>query len=195
MHRVAGDDVAGQIEFLQQLLHCGDLIGFFIDFDMRQHQRRIDGERAEHLLGLDVVEVVETALQRLAVECDDARLGAPGCEIQVGGMFAKDFFDVGRAQPLQNIANGGMSRRPFPFDFEGFVQLFPMHLDVSADASIRIGAAHHCENGKQQHVRQLVEFALGATRVCNRREQRKKRFETLQGDLRDSVASDRFRLF
>jgi len=94
MHRVAGDDVAGRIEFLQQLLHGGDFVGFFIDFDMRRHQRGIDGERAEHLPGLDVVEVVETALQRLAVECDDARLGARGREIQVGGMFAKDLFDV-----------------------------------------------------------------------------------------------------
>ena len=39
---------------------------------LRQHQPRIGGERAEHLPGFSVVEVVETALQRLAVERDDA---------------------------------------------------------------------------------------------------------------------------
>jgi hypothetical protein len=42
-----------------------------------------------------------------------------------------------------------------------------MHLGVSANPSIRIGAAHHREDGKQKHVRQLVEFALGATRVVD----------------------------
>ena len=61
-----------QAEFLQQLLHGGDFVGFFVDLDMRQHQPRIGGERAEHLPGFSIVEVVETALQRLAVERDDA---------------------------------------------------------------------------------------------------------------------------
>ena len=195
MHRVAGDDVTRQIEFLQKLLHGGDFVGFFIDLDVRQHQRGIDGERAEHLPGLDVVEIVETALQRLAVERDDANPGADRGEIQPGGMFAKRLFDIRRAEPLQDIADRRMRRRTFPFDLEGFVQLFPMHLDVSANASIRIGAAHHREEGKQQHVRQLVQFALRTTRVADRREERKQGFERLQGDLRDSVASDRFRLF
>ena len=39
--------MAGQVEFLQQLLHGGDFVGLFVDLDMRQHQRRVDGERAE----------------------------------------------------------------------------------------------------------------------------------------------------
>jgi hypothetical protein len=41
----------------------------------------------------------------------------------------------------------------------------------------------------------LVQFALRTTRVADRREERKQGFERLQGDLRDLVASDRFRLF
>jgi hypothetical protein len=55
------------------------------------------------LPGLDVVEIVETALQRLAVECDDAHPGADRGEIQLGGMFAKRPFDIRRAEPLQDI--------------------------------------------------------------------------------------------
>src|SRR5271169_942334 len=62
MHGVAGDDMARQVEFLHQLLHGGDLVGFVIDFDVGQNQRRIDRERGEHLPCLGVVEVVETAL-------------------------------------------------------------------------------------------------------------------------------------
>jgi hypothetical protein len=41
MHRVARDDMASQVEFLQQLLHGGDFVGLFVDLDMRQHQRRM----------------------------------------------------------------------------------------------------------------------------------------------------------
>jgi hypothetical protein len=67
-----------------------------------------------------------------------------------------------------------MRRRSLPLDLEGFVQPLPMRLNVSADAAIRIGAAHHCENGKQQHMRLLIEFTLSATRVENCPEERKK---------------------
>ena len=142
MHGVAGDEMSRHVEFLLQLLHRGDLVGFFIDFDMSQNQRRIDRDRAEQLPRLDVVEGVETGLERLAVERNNARLAAHGGEIQVRGVFAKYHFDIRRAQPLQNIADGRMRRWPFPFDFEGFVQLLPMHLGVRANASIRIGPAN-----------------------------------------------------
>jgi len=172
----------GQVEFAQQRLHGRDFVGFFVDFDVRQHQPGIDGERAEHLPGLGVVEGVETALQRLAVERDDASVGARGRAIQVGGVFAKGPFDLRRAEPMQDIADGRMRGRLLPIDSERLVQLFPVDLEVGAQATIRVGAAHNCEDGKQQHVLQLVELALGAARVGNCREQRKKVFERLQGD-------------
>jgi len=136
MHGVTGDDMPGHVEFLQQLLHGGDLVGFFIDFDMSQNQRRIDRERAEHLPCLDVVEGVETGLERLAVERNDARLGACRGQVQVRGVLAKDLLDIRRAEPLQDIADGRVRRRPLPLDLEGFVQLLAMHFDVSADAAI-----------------------------------------------------------
>jgi hypothetical protein len=43
----------------------------------------------------------------------------------------------------------------------------PMHLDESADAAIGVGATHDRQNGKQQHVRQLIELAFGAPRIGN----------------------------
>src|ERR1035441_1123577 len=46
-----------------------------------------------------------------------------------------------------------------------------------------VEAADDRENGKQQHVRQLVKFALGATRIGNCRDERKEMFERLQGNL------------
>src|SRR5450756_2253257 len=60
MHRIARDDMARHVEFFQQFLHGRDFVGFFVDVDMRQYQRRVDGERAEHLFCLGVVEAIET---------------------------------------------------------------------------------------------------------------------------------------
>ena len=165
MHGVARDNASGNVEFGQQLLHGGDFVGFLIDFDVREHQRRIDRERAEHLFGLGVVEIVEAAFQRLAVERDDADLGAIGRAVEVGAVFAKGFFHIRGVEALQNIADGRMRRRTLPFDLEGLVQRSPMRLEVRLDAPIRIGSAHDGENGKQQDVRQLIELALRAARV------------------------------
>jgi hypothetical protein len=71
----------------------------------------------------------------------------------VGGVFAKDLFYFRRAQPLQNISDGGMSGRPSPAEPEGLVQFSPMNFDEGTDAAIRVGAAHNRQNGKQQDVR------------------------------------------
>src|SRR5208283_3368714 len=76
-----------------------------------------------------------------------------------------------------------MRRRSLPVDFEGFVQRSQMRLEVRLNAAIRIGPAHDGENGKQQYVRQPIEFALGATRVRDCGEQRQKGLQGLQGDL------------
>jgi len=165
VHGVASDDAPGHVEFLQQLLHGRDFVGFLVDFDVSEHQRRIDGERAEHLFGLGVVEIVEAALQRLAVERDDAGLGPIGREIEVRAVFAKRPFDIGGVEPLQDIADGRMRRRPLPFDLERSIQRSSMRPEVCLDATILIGAAHDGENGKQQDVRQPIEFALGAPRI------------------------------
>jgi hypothetical protein len=97
--------------------------------------------------------------------------------VQVGRMLTKDIFNIRRAQPLQNIPDGGMSGWPFPSDLKGSVQLWPMDLDEGADAAIRVGTAHNLENGKQQDMRQLVKFAFGASRIGDCCELREEMFE------------------
>src|SRR5664280_3735378 len=71
--------------------------------DMRQYQRRVDGERAEHLFCLGVVEAIETAFERLAIKRDNSRAGTRRVNVQVGRVFAKGYFNIRRSQPLQNI--------------------------------------------------------------------------------------------
>lgn len=111
MHGVASGDAPGHVEFGQQLLQGREFVGSLVDLEVSENQPRFDSEGAEHLFGLGVFEIVEAALQRLAVEGDDAALGRVGREIEDGGAFARRLFDIGGAEPPQNIANGGMRRR------------------------------------------------------------------------------------
>ena len=77
VQRIEGDHGAGgDAEFGQQRLRCRDLVGFLGDVDMGEHERGVGGERAEHLGGGAVVEVIEAAPQRLAVQRDAA---LPAC--------------------------------------------------------------------------------------------------------------------
>ena len=180
VHGVASDDFPGHVESLQQLLHGRYLVGFLIVVGTegfrceRAPARYRPRTRLEHLFGLEVVEIVEAAFQCLAVERDDARSDPIGREIEVRAVFTKHLFDIGGGEPLQNIANGRMRWSPLPVDPEGFIQRSPMHLEIRLDAAIRIGPAHDGENGKQQYVRQPIEFALRAARVrdCGRAVQR-----------------------
>jgi hypothetical protein len=152
MHGVTGDDKAGHVEFFQQLLNGGDFIGFVVDLDMRQYQRCIDGERAEHLFGLGIFEVVKATSERLAIEGHDACVGTRHAKVQADRVLAKGLFDIRRSQPLQNITDGSMGGRSFPADFEGFIELSSMDLDEGADAAVRVRAADNRQNGKQQNV-------------------------------------------
>ena len=92
MHRIARDDMARHVEFFQQFLHGRDFVGFFVDVDMRQYQRRVDGERAEHLFCLGVVEAIETTFERLAIKRDNSRAGTRRVNVQVGRVFAKGYL-------------------------------------------------------------------------------------------------------
>ena len=47
VHGVASDNASGNIEFGQQSLHGRNFVGLLIDLDVRERQRRIDGEGAE----------------------------------------------------------------------------------------------------------------------------------------------------
>ena len=53
-------------------------------------------------------------------------------------MFAKRLFDIRAVEPLQNIADGRMRRRPLPFDLEGSIQPSQTRPEVRLDAAIRI---------------------------------------------------------
>ena len=74
-HGVERDDAVCKSDFLKKLLRRRNLVGFLVDFDMRQHKRAIGGEGAQELPRLKVVEGVEGFLERVAVERQSANAG------------------------------------------------------------------------------------------------------------------------
>ena len=100
MHGVERDDAVCKIDFRKKLLCRRNLVGFLVDFDMRQHERCVGGESAQNLPRFGVVEGVETVLERLAVERQSANSGNRLVIVEIAGVVAKSRFDVAGFQPV-----------------------------------------------------------------------------------------------
>src|ERR1700676_3419306 len=142
-----------------------------------------DGKSAEYLSCFVIVEGVETAFERFAVKRQNACAGGRCAAVEVCRVLAKDPLDIRRVQPLQNITDRCVGGWPLPADLESFVQPFKLNLDKRANAPVRVGSRHNRQNGKQQNIRQLIELALGATRVVDRLEARKKGVKRIHRNL------------
>jgi hypothetical protein len=125
--------------------------GISLDFSamsMGEHEGGIGGERAQDLGCGAVIEVVETASQRLAIQRDAALSGRRACSLQQGGMAAEDRLDRGRIEPLEDVADCSVRWCAAPVQTEGGVQLAAMGIDERDDASIRIAAGHDGKDGE-----------------------------------------------
>jgi len=150
---------------------------------MREHQGGVGGERAQHLGGGAVVELVEAAAQRLAIEGDAALSGRGARRLQPGSMAAEGRFHRGRIEPLEDVADGGVRRCSAPVQTGHRVQPATMDADEGDDAAIRVAARHDGEDGEQQHVGQRVEPALRPARIRNLRQHVQQRRKRGHGNL------------
>jgi hypothetical protein len=99
-------------------------------------------------------------------------------------MAAEHRFQLDRIQPFEDVADGGVGGRTAPFQAEHGVQPVAMHVDEGDDAAIRVAAGHDGEDGKQQHMRKLVDLPLATTGIGNFSEQAQQRRECSHGNLR-----------
>lgn len=166
--------MARDVEFFQQFLRRRYLVRLFIDLDMRQHQRRIDGKGAEHLSRLDVVEGIEAALEHLAVKRQNPLACGRFDAVEVCGMRAKDRLHIRQIEPLQNITGRRVGGRSFPTHLEGFVQPLQVGFDEGANAPERVGSRHNRQNGNQQNIGRLIQLSLSAARAANHVKERSR---------------------
>src|SRR3954466_4879404 len=160
---IGGEQHAAQAQLLDQRLRRRDLVALG-DLLVGQDERRLAGEGAEHLGGGPVVQVVEAAPQRLAVERDDPppRRGSVAELLGVAAEGGLQLAWVERVQEgAQRVDGGGAAEA----GAEGGVERLAVHADEQADAAVGGGAGQHRQDAEQQQVGEAVAPALAAARV------------------------------
>lgn len=135
---------------------------------MRQDDGRSRSKGRQGLRRLAVVEVIEAAPQRLAIERDD-RLFAGLARRQQGLGMAPErllFEGLGR-QRLQHRPQRVHHRRPLQVYPEVGIEVLPPLLQEGDDAAIRPGPAQQRQYREQQQIRQRIPLALRPPRVRN----------------------------
>src|SRR3954447_17897284 len=136
---VGGEQDAPQAQPLDQRLRRRDLVAPG-DLLVGQDERRLAGEGAEHLGGGPVVQVVEAAAQRLAVQRDDPPPRRGGSVIEPLGVAAEGGLQLGRVERVQEGAQRVDGRGAAEAGAEGGVEPLAMHADEQADAAVGGGA-------------------------------------------------------
>src|SRR3954451_15098152 len=94
---IGGEQHAAQAQLLDQRLRRRDLVALG-DLLVGQDERRLAGERAEHLRRGQVVEMVEAAAQRLAVQRDAPPPRRGGGAPELLGVAAEGGLQLGRLE-------------------------------------------------------------------------------------------------
>src|SRR4051812_37526870 len=149
---------------------------------MSEHQRRGAVQGTDQMDGGPVLELVEAAAQRLAIESNDAHALATDMLGQQGGVQAKDVFQSLRVQPPQNGAQRRVGRRTPPVQAESVTQRHQMDVDEAVDGAIRVRPRQQAEDRKQQDVTQAVHLALGTPGIRHRGQEIEKMAERLHGN-------------
>lgn len=152
MPRIEGEGAVRDLEFAEQLRRGGDLVGLFIDLDMRQDQAGLGVERGQPLSCFAVGEIVEASPEYFAIKRDGGLRSAGRTVQQTRGMAAEGRLDGLRIKPLKDIANGGMGRCALPAQTEGRVQSVTGYRDEGLDGAIGLTAGDHGKDREQQNV-------------------------------------------
>ena len=125
---VGGEQDAPQAQPPDQRLRRRDLVALD-DLLVGQDERRLAGERAEHLRRGPVVQVVEAAAQRLAVQRDDPLRRRSGGAPELLGVAAEGGLQLGRVERVQEGAQRVDGRRAPEAGAEGGVEPLAVHAD------------------------------------------------------------------
>ena len=129
---------------------------------MGQDQGGVTGERAEHVNCFAVVQVVEAAAQRLAIERNRAQCLWCMLRAQVIGVAAERGFEIVVLKRQEQVAQRVHCRSAPETGTEDGVQALALKGD---DLLVGGRTRQHGENREQQQVAHAVALALGTARV------------------------------
>jgi hypothetical protein len=167
VQRVGGEQHAVHGQVVDQGLHCWNLVGRPGYFLMGKDQRGLSGKGAEDMRGGAIVQMVEAAAQRLAVERDDAPLRRAIAPAQLPRVVAEGGLERGRIEHLKQVAQGVDGGRAAQSSTKDGVEPLTVDADEHENAAIRGRSAEHRQNREEQQVRQAVAPTLSAARIRN----------------------------
>ena len=167
VHGIGGEDNTGQSQVPDHLLRGRDLVGLVVDLGMRQDDGRGRPEGRQRLGCLAVVDVIEAASQRLAVERDNRLFAHLTLRQQGFRMASERVFKGLGVQRLEHGAQGVHHRRPLQVDPEVVIEVLPTVLQEGDDAAVRPGPAQQGQHREHQQIRQRIPLALRPPRVGN----------------------------
>ena len=146
---IGGEQDAAQAQPLDQRPGRRDLValgGLLVG----QDQRGLAGEGAQHVRDRLVVQVVEAAPERLAVERDHARPGGRRPFVRPPGMPAEGGLQLGRVERQEETAQRVHGRRSTEARAEHRVETLPVHADERQDAAVGGGTGQDGQHGEEQ---------------------------------------------
>jgi hypothetical protein len=141
---------------------------------MAKNDLAVGGKGAQHMCRIAVVEGIEAAAQRLAVNGHRRRdVGALGRNFRKSaGMVAEHPLHLRGVEAVQDEAHRRIGRRAAERQAKPAVQAIQVGPDERVHLTIRPRSGQHAENCEQQDRRQRIHLPLIAARIGNLGEQR-----------------------
>ena len=103
MQRIGREDHARQAEFRDEERHGRNLVRCASHLVVRQDQRAVASKSAQHMCGGLIMQVIETASQRLAIQCDGPPAMPVDRLIKVTRVAAKGGLQIGRVEREKEV--------------------------------------------------------------------------------------------
>src|SRR3954447_20693551 len=196
MQGIGGEQHAADPQFGDQRWHGRDLAGCPGHLLVGQDEGDVAGEGAEHMSRFPVVQVVEAAAQRLAIEGDGALPGHLDRPVQRVRMTAESSLEIvplERQEQTAQRVHGWRSSEARP---EGSVQAIALDGDEGDDLLVGGRTRQNRQNREQQQMAQAIALPLRAAWIVDSFERGKQRTKRHQGDiyqLRTSLQQIRYR--
>ena len=167
MQRIGREEHTRQTKLRDEVRHGRNLLRGALHLLVRQDQRGVAGKRTQDMNGSLIVQVVETAPQRFAVQRDRQPAIPAGLLVKLTRVAAKGRLEIRRVEGEEEITQGVHGRStPEPRAEDG-VQALPVHAHEGDDALIRGRPGQHGQDREQEQMGQRVAPALWAARILD----------------------------